>query len=88
MAATTFDIENEKTLRLSPYVAIRIIVGTSIRLNFYKDDIISIKCDLRGAETKLIDPDFQASTFEATLRFNGNVSTLMNSLAGRDAVIQ
>ena len=86
--ATTFDVENTKALRLSPNVAIRIIVGSSIKYAFYKDDIISIKCDLRGAETKLIDPDFQASTIEATVRFNGNMTTLMNVLAGRDAVIQ
>ena len=86
--ATTFDVENTKALRLSPNVAIRIIVGNSIRLAFYKSDIISIKCDLRGVETKLIDPQFQASTIEATLRYNGDTEALTSALAGRDAVIQ
>lgn len=86
--ATTFDVENTKPLRLSPNVALRIIVGNSVRLTFYKADIISIKVDLRGVETKFIDPQFQASTIEATLRFQGDMTALMNSLAGRDAVIQ
>lgn len=85
---TTFDEENTKTLRLSPNVAIRVIVGNAIRLTFYKADIISIKIDLRGVETKFIDPQFQASTIEATLRYQGDTAALMNSLAGRDAVIQ
>ena len=89
--STTFEIENAKTLRQAPDV-LRIVIkasgyGGQTLMQFEREDIISCVLTLRGVETKLQDPDLQASSIEIEAYWPGSDADIL-ALRGKDAVIK
>ena len=90
--AKKIDEENNKTLRAA-FNYIRITVsefddsGHWVRtlFNWTRDDLISVFLDLRGVETKIDNPELQASTIEVQAYYPGED---INNLYGKDCQIQ
>lgn len=87
MANHYFSTENAQTLRYAPdYLHIVVKVGSTTIMTFDKEDIISCVLTLRGVETKVDNPELQASTIDIEAYWPGSDSDI-RSLRGKETVI-
>lgn len=87
----TFDNQRTLELRKAPRVGIRIICDGTTIMEFSNDrtfnNLVSVSLVLRGVETKLDNPELQASTIEIEAYYNGSISNLLQ-FRGKETVIQ
>jgi hypothetical protein len=86
--AYDFATENAKTLRYAPdYVNITIKVGNETIMTLNKEDLISCVLSLRGVETKLDNPELQASTLEFEAYWPGSDEDITR-FRGKNTIIE
>lgn len=77
MATQTYDTENAKLMRPAAKVGIRVYVGTTLVLDFDNSNLLSVSLTLRGVETKVDNPELQASDIEIQAYYTGDLATLL-----------
>ena len=86
--AYNFETENAKTLRYAPdFVNITIKVGNETIMTLNKEDLISCVLSLKSVETKLDNPELQASTLELEAYWPGDDEDIAK-FRGKNTIIE